>query len=162
MVVGVFCVPCSRVAVSGPSRWEGKVASAGVVWHQDCLYDRCHVLALSPMWCFWSFSYPAGPAWYLLSWHHGSLPPAHCFLFPLFSSTWCPSPSPPTQPLFTGKPGLARQVGVLGRNLWRQLRPYFLPWLPLNLYEMRPLPCGYSLPSRPAATYRSPCQPLQF
>lgn len=52
VVVIVVSVPCSLVAVSGPFGGQGKVARTGVIWCQDSLYDRCHIVDLSAKWCF--------------------------------------------------------------------------------------------------------------
>lgn len=46
MVGIVDSVACSLGAVSGPSRWQGKVASTGVFGCWDFQDDRCHTLAL--------------------------------------------------------------------------------------------------------------------
>lgn len=46
MVVIVDSVACSQGAVSGPSRWQGKVASTGVFGYWNFLDDRCHTLAI--------------------------------------------------------------------------------------------------------------------
>lgn len=68
----------------------------------------------------------------------GNFSLAYCFLFPL-SSILCPPPSHSASFCLGTWPC---QAGILGRILCRQLQPCFLPWLPLNLCEMRPLPCG--------------------
>lgn len=87
---------------------EGKVASADVVWHQEHLCDRCHLLALSLRWCFQSFSYLAGPLWCLLS-QHGQSPSRPLLL--ILSQLLQPVVALlRTQPLFARGPGPARQA----------------------------------------------------